>query len=262
MTTTTDTEIRIDPLWWSWEGAHGGHVAALALAAVRDRFAGGAHPVRTLTTHYLAPVDDSPLYFSGTAPAALGRRTATCGFTGHQNGVPVILGSALFGSGRQGPSHDGNPVPRVPGPQDCRRLELPAELSPFARQLEIRPATQDLPLAGGDRAELMAWIRFRDGRALDAATAVTLTDVLPPALYARWRAPRPVPTAELTVHLTDALDDGVHEGWALVRIRTEHAGSGWAVDDSAVWSADGRLLALARQSRVVRAQPAAGSVNS
>ncbi|WP_315987411.1 hypothetical protein [Streptomyces sp. uw30] len=45
-------------------------------------------------------------------------------------------------------------------------------------------------------------------------------------------------------------------------MRTEHAGSGWAIDDSAVRSEDGRLLALARQPRVVRAQPAAGSVNS
>ncbi|WP_128429770.1 acyl-CoA thioesterase [Streptomyces cyaneus] len=259
--TTTGSEIHVDPLWWSWEGAHGGHVAALALTAVRDRFAGGAHPVRTLTTHYLAPVDGSPLHFSGAAPAA-GRRTATCVFTGHQNGTPVVLGSALFGSQRQAPSYDGQPIPRVPAPQDCRRLDLPHELSPFARQLEIRPATDALPLAGGDKAELMAWIRFLDGRPLDAPAAVTLTDVLPPALYACWRTPRPVPTAELTVHLTDALDGGAHEGWALVRIRTEHAGGGWAVDDSAVWSADGRLLALARQSRVVRAQPAAGSVNS
>ncbi|WP_374202000.1 hypothetical protein [Streptomyces sp. AC550_RSS872] len=150
----------------------------------------------------------------------------------------------------------------MPGPHDCRRLDLPAELSPFAGQLEIRPASGDLPLTGGDKAELTAWIRFLGGRVLDAPAAVTLTGVPPPALYARWRTPRPVPTAELTVHLTDAFDDGAHEGWALVRIRTEQAGGGWAVDDSAVWSADGRLPALARQARVVRAQPAAGSVNS
>ncbi|KUO17800.1 thioesterase family protein [Streptomyces dysideae] len=64
-----------------------------------------------------------------------------------------------------------------------------------------------------------------------------------------------MPTAELTVRLTDALDDHVPDGWALVRIRTDHAGSGWAVDDSAVWSAEGCLLVPARQSRVVRALP-------
>lgn len=249
----TDTDIRIDPAWWSWEGAHGGHVAAVALDAVRGRFAGGAQPVRTLTAHFLAPVGTGPLHFSGTAPAS-GRRTAACVFSGHQDGLPVVVGSALFGPTRSGPSYDGQPVPRVPAPGDCRTVELPGHLAPFARRLEIRPATAALPLAGGDRAELVAWVRFLDGRTLDAAAVVTLTDVLPPALYAVWDTPRPVPTAELTVHFTDALDGAAASEWSLVRIRTDHAGAGWAVDDSAVWSAEGRLLALGRQSRVVRGE--------
>jgi hypothetical protein len=62
---------------------------------------------------------------------------------------------------------------------------------------------------------------------------------------------RPVPSVDLTVHLTDALDDGPCREWALVRIRTEHAGAGWAIDDSAVRVEDGRLLAVARQARRV-----------
>jgi acyl-CoA thioesterase len=94
-------------------------------------------------------------------------------------------------------------------------------------------------------------MRFKDDRPLDADAATVLTDALPPALFARWTAPRPVPSAELTVHFGTALDDGAAAGWALVRIRAEHAGSGWAVDDAAVWSEDGRLLALGRQARRV-----------
>ncbi|MET8893245.1 hypothetical protein [Streptomyces albogriseolus] len=90
--------------------------------------------------------------------------------------------------------------------------------------MEIRPATADLPPAGGPRAVLVAWVRFRDDRAVDAAAVATLADVLPPALYALWNTPRPVPTAEMTVHFADALDDGAAHGWSLVRIRTEHAG--------------------------------------
>ncbi|MFE2042052.1 acyl-CoA thioesterase domain-containing protein, partial [Streptomyces sp. NPDC059477] len=159
MTLTTDVQTRIDPLWWSWDGAHGGHVAALALAAVRDRFAGDARPVRTLTTHFLAPVDVGPLHFSGTAPAA-GRRTVACQFTGHQGGAPVVLGTALFGPDRPGPSYAGRPAPDVPGPDDCPVLELPAGFVPFARQLEIRPATADRPLGGGERAQHSAWVRY------------------------------------------------------------------------------------------------------
>ncbi|MER6283197.1 acyl-CoA thioesterase [Streptomyces sviceus] len=209
--------------------------------------------MRTLTTHFLAPAAAGPLLVSGTAPVS-GRRTAACVFSGQQDGLPVVVGSAPFGSGRSGTSYDGQPAPDVPGPQDCRAVRLPGHLAPFARQVEIRPATSDLPLAGGDRAELPGWIRFADGRALDAGAVVILTDVLPPALYAVRRSPRPVPSAELTVHFTDALDEGVGDGWTLVRIRTDRAGAGWAVDDSAVWAADGRLLALGRQSRVVRGE--------
>lgn len=251
MRAAPDTATGIDPLWWSWAGAHGGHTAAVALAAVRERFPGGAHPVRSLTTHFLAPVGAGELHFSGTAPSS-GRRAATCVFTGHQDGAPVIVGSAVFGPGRPGPAYDGQRIPAVPPPDDCPPLDLPVGLAPFAKQLEIRPATDDRPLAGGERAELVAWVRFADGRGLDTGAVVTLTDALPPGLFARWRTPRPVPTAELTVHFTDALDDGALEGWALVRMRTEQAGGGWSVDDSAVWSADGHLLALARQARVVQ----------
>jgi acyl-CoA thioesterase len=128
-------------------------------------------------------------------------------------------------------------------------LALPRELAEFARQLEIRPATAARPLAGGERAELVAWMRFRDDRPLDAEAATVLTDALPPALFATWTTPRPVPSAELTVHFGTALDDAPGAGWALVRIRAEHAGNGWAMDDAAVWSQAGRLLALGRQSR-------------
>ncbi|MCO4696077.1 thioesterase family protein [Streptomyces sp. RO-S4] len=265
MTTTSYDATRIDSRWWSWEGMHGGWVAGAALTAVRDSFAGGAQPVRSLTTHFLAPVGTGPLSFSGTAPAT-GRRTSTCLFTGHQDGEPVVLGSALFGPSRPGPAYSGLAAPEVPEPDDCLPLELPADLAPFARQLEIRPGTGDLPLAAGPRAELVAWVRFRDDRPLDAPAVTTLTDVLPPALYAHWSTPRPVPTAELTVHFSDALDDGSEYGWSLVRIRCDHAGGGWAVDDSAVWSRDRNLLAVARQARVVRGptppQTAAGTVNS
>ncbi|MFD4622064.1 acyl-CoA thioesterase [Streptomyces sp. NPDC058475] len=249
---TGEAVARIDPLWWSWRGAHGGHAAAVALSAVQDRVGTErSGPVRALTTHYLSPVDTRPLALSVTVPSA-GRRASTCTFTAAQGGRPVLVGSAVFGPVRPGPSYEGKTAPDVPGAADCRPLELPGQLVPFAKQVEIRPATDSLPLAGGEDAELVTWVRFADDRPLDAGAVVTLTDVLPPALYVRWRTPRPVPTAELTVHFTDALDGGTPEGWALVRIRTEQAGSGWAVDDSAVWAADGRLLAVARQARVVQ----------
>ncbi|MFC9082917.1 hypothetical protein ACFTY7_39170 [Streptomyces sp. NPDC057062] len=151
-----------------------------------------------------------------------------------------------------------SPICRRPpraGPEACPPLTLPSDPGAFAAHLEIRPASEARPLGGGPRAELLAWLRFTDRRPLDAGTPVVLADALPPGLFAVWTVPRPVPTAELTVHFTDALEAAPVEDRVLVRIRTEYAGSGWAVEGSALWSTTGRLLALARQARALRNGP-------
>jgi acyl-CoA thioesterase len=243
--------VRIDRSWGSGPGTHGGYLAALGLAAMRDRLVGqfgDDRPARALTTHFLAPVDDRPLALHA-AVERIGRGAAVCSLRAEQGGAVVLLGSATFGASGSGPDHDGSPAPAAPGPDDCPALALPRRLAEFARHLEIRPATPARPLAGGEHAELVAWMRFRDGRPLDAQAATVLTDALPPALFAVWTVPRPVPSAELSVHFGNALDAAPASGWALVRIRAEHAGSGWAVDDAAVWSEHRRLLALGRQAR-------------
>jgi acyl-CoA thioesterase len=242
---------RIDRSWRSGPGTHGGYLAALGLAAMRARLVGELgedRPVRALATHFLAPVADRPLARHAVVER-VGRDAAVCSLRAEQGGALVLVGSATFGASRSGPDHNGSCAPTVPGPEDCPPLALPRRLAEFARHLEIRPATAARPLAGGERAELVAWMRFRDDRPLDAEAATVLTDALPPALFATWTTPRPVPSAELTVHFGTALDDAPGAGWALVRIRAEHAGSGWAMDDAAVWSHAGRLLALGRQSR-------------
>ncbi|WP_326572433.1 thioesterase family protein [Actinacidiphila glaucinigra] len=249
-----DGTIRIDRSWWSWNGAQGGHVAALALTAMRDDLAartGERLPVRTLGAHFLAPVDERPLRLAATTLRE-GRRSSVSSVTALQDDSAVLTGAAVFGRSEPGPVQAGTPAPVVPGPDACPPLTLPRSLAAFAAHLEIRPADDARPLAGGARAELTAWMRFADGRPLDPRALVVLADALPPALFAVWTEPRPVPTAELTVHFTDVLDTAPAEGWALVRSRTEHAGGGWAVEDSALWTEDGRLLALARQARAVR----------
>jgi acyl-CoA thioesterase len=199
-------------------------------------------------------VDQRALRFT-TQVLREGPRTSMASVTAVQGGAPVLTGSAVFGRHGKGPTYTdpaGPPAPAVPQPKACPPLTLPSALAAYASHLQIRRATDARPLGGGERAELVAWMRFADRRPLDAQTLVVLADGLPPALFALWTTPRPVPTAELTVHFTDAVEPGPVPDWALVRIRTEHAGGGWAIENSAIWSTDGRLLALARQARAVR----------
>jgi acyl-CoA thioesterase len=245
--------VTIERNWWSAAGAHGGLLASLGLRAMAGaRLAAAAYeqPVRSVSTHYLASVDERALAIEPVVQR-VGRGSAVLTFTATQGKTVALLGSSMFGASRRGPSYAGSPPPEVPGPQNSDPVEFRADLAPFSQHVEVRAATPSRPFLAGKVAELTGWVRFQDDRPLDAEAITILTDIMPPALFAVWTEPFPVPSAELTVHFGASLDAGPARGWALVRMETRDAGNGWAVDDSTIWSEDGEVLALARQSRLI-----------
>jgi acyl-CoA thioesterase len=239
--------VWIDRSWWSWSGVHDGHVAALGLEAMGAAL-GDPGPVRAFSLTFLSHVDDRPLVLTPTVERS-GLNTSVASLRGAHGSDAVLLAQATFGGVCPGPDYADVPIPDVPGPEGCRPLRVPDGLAPFAQHLEARPALRTRPFAGGDRAELMAWLRFADGRPVDEGGLVVLLDAPPPALYATLTTPVPVPTGQLSIDFTDALAGGPVTDWILVRMRTEHAGGGWATDVSSAWTQDGRLLGQARQTR-------------
>jgi acyl-CoA thioesterase len=241
--------VSIDRAWWSWGGVHGGHVTSLSLEAMAAAI-GDLRPVRALSIAFLTAVDERPLVLE-PAVERVGGSTSIASLRAVQGGGPVLLATATFGDVGPGPHYNGLPAPEVPKPGTCAPLPLPQGPVPFAQHLEIRPASEGKVLGGGDRAELIAWLRFADHRTVDAAGVTVLLDALAPGLYATMTVPVPLPVIQLTIEFAEALVGEPVDGWVLVRIRTDHAGGGWATDDCTAWSEDGRLLAQARQARRV-----------
>ena len=246
-----DGPLVLDRSWWSWAGPHGGLLAAVAVRA-GSRLAGDGRTPRALSAQFLRTVDDGEV----RPEAALVREggassTVSSVLRGSDGGVVLqsVLTSGRARGGGQPYSVVG--VPEVPGPEDCEPLALPVELVPYGQHFEHRPAAGPLPFSGGDRAELVAWVRLRADDPLDAAALTVLVDAMPPALYGVARTPVVVPTVDLTVSYASGLDEAPRRGWVLVRIATRTAADGWCVDDSEVWAPDGTLLVQARQTRRV-----------
>jgi acyl-CoA thioesterase len=130
---------------------------------------------------------------------------------------------------------------------------LPPFPMPIAEHFELRAASPARPLAGGDRAEFLNWVRFTDQRPTDAEAVVALSDTGSPALYGVLTTPTPIVTAEMSLYFTDVLDTGPADGWVLVHSNTEQAGSGWVVGTIALWTSDGRLLCNSHQTRRILA---------
>ncbi|MDQ1695136.1 MAG: hypothetical protein QOJ03_489 [Frankiaceae bacterium] len=244
------TSIDIDPTWRSWSGVHGGYQAARA-AAAGHALAPGL-PLRAAHAMFTRPVTSA----TSQLTVEVIRRGATATTLAAQV-VPedrpeaALQMQMLHGVAGTGPVVDGPPAPDVPAAEQCEPFSLPLELVPFGQNVEIRPATAARPLAGGERAELVAWIRILPTGMTPAETFLVLPDALPPALYGVLASPLPIPTADLAVHLTADAHLAEPAAWYLVLIRTEAARDGWSLDASSVWNADGQLMALARQTRRV-----------
>ena len=239
------TGAALDRSWWSWSGPHGGLLAALALGAARGVVGADREP-HVVSAQFLAAAGDRPLELAARVLRAGGSSDVVRVET-TADGEPVLTSTLTLARPRPGgTSYDDVPAPVVPPPDACPTVDQTGVV-PFAGHVEIR-RTGPGPLEGGAAAELVAWVRFRDDRPVDAEALVVLVDALAPGLYGIATVPVAVPTVDLTVTL---LPGPPVVGWTLVRIRTRTAADGWCVDDSDVWAPDGRLLASARQSRRV-----------
>jgi acyl-CoA thioesterase len=114
--------------------------------------------------------------------------------------------------------------------------------------VEHRPARPPVPLTGGDRAEIVVWMRLVEQRPVDALSAAMLADAGPPALYGRLSKYVAMPSTDITIHFAD-LAAATTNPWVLGVFRTSHAANGYATEDGELWTEEGRLVLQARHLR-------------
>jgi acyl-CoA thioesterase len=162
------------------------------------------------------------------------------------------LGSALFGEARPSIEYVGTAMPDVPGPDRCVPVvDKPVPEATAGELVEHRLAAPPLPLAGGDKAQLLVWMRLQESRPLDPLLACMLADAAPPALYGHLSEYVAMPSTDITLHFADT--GAMQESrWLLGDFRTGYAGGGYAVEDGDLWTPSGRLVLQTRQLRMIR----------
>jgi acyl-CoA thioesterase len=231
-------------------GAHGGYLAAIALRALGRAVADPQRTPRSLTVHLLAAVAPGALDLHPRLERA-GSTMSAASLRIERDGATVATALGSFGAPRESLAHAGVEMPEVPAPEQCREIvEKPVAQARVGLLIEHRPAAPPLPLSGGDRAEILVWMRLREDRPIDALSACMLADAAPPALYGRLRSYVAMPSTDITVHFAD-LAAGERGTWVLGVFRTRTAAGGYAVEDGELWSADACLLLSSRQQRRV-----------
>lgn len=238
--------------WSSLQGAHGGVVAAVALAAV-ERVLGGAGidaatAMRAATFGFAAGNSVGPLDVDVDV-VRRGRAMVTTHATVRQDDRVTTAARFHHSTPWEGLEYSDAPVmPERP----AATVELALGRGTHLDQVETHLHPETTLLAGAPRSEWLAWCRPRHAGTFDTTWLTMFGDYFPPAVFTRSTTPRRAVSIEYSIQVHSAarawtLADGEH---LAVRMHTFHSHEGFAVEDGWIWLPDGTLLATTRQTRL------------
>lgn len=279
-TDTAVTRLRVAPGWytanlpdaWNFRTPSGGVLMTVAMRAMQEELGDPELRPISANTHFCSPVPAGPLEVRvevlrhGGAAAQVRAQLSSTTMPG-----PGLEVSATFGRDRAGVDVIDTEPPAVPPPDQAVSMDedpdgIERQLRPtFFRNLETRLALGHPWWMGGDwqpgPARIARWFRYRipqrlpDGR-LDPFALPPIADTMPPALKQKLGPNHPpffAPSLDLTVHV---LEDTTSE-WVLNYVHVRRARAGYATASAEIWDDQGRLLAFATQTMMLRRIPEA-----
>lgn len=225
----------------------GGLMAALAVRAARQGL-DLVSPLRTVSVQFLAGARFEAVDLTAELLRG-GRSTAFVQVRGGQPGRPALAAQLTFGDETP---HLSAPLMRTtPPPAEGAGEGLDPRFAPwFTRHVEYRFIEGPGLFGRHDQARVGVWLRTADGAPLDAERLCFLLDAIYPVFWTiRPFPPAIATTVDLRYDLFEGVEGAAPDGWAWFVFESRHVGGGWAVEDGAAWSAEGRPLAVARQLR-------------
>ena len=246
--------------WQVWF-PNGGYMSAMLLRAVGQASA-FEQPV-SLTCYFLSVPHIGPVEIQVTSLKRT-RNAEALQFAMHQQGKPIIHGSAWTGRPVDGYAHDDAPMPEVPAKESLkstREIEGAHPEQAFWGHFEQRPVSQDVHWQQRESGPALQrdWLAFRDDHVdadpfLSAGRYVVLLDSYgwPAAARAHSQDGRYIaPTLSLTVDFHRPLD--AH--WMLSEATSPVAVNGYMQVRSRLWAERGDLLASAQAMLMCRPRP-------
>lgn len=252
----TDPQAVVIPaVWGQGRASFGGLVAALVYEAMQAQVPAG-RPLRSLAITFVGPAAaDVPTSFQAevlregkSVSQVLGRAV--------QDGQVVTLVQGSFGAARQSAiTVSATPAPRIKPVEECQELPYVRHVTPeFTRFLAMRWGMGGLPFSNTPSREMGGWVQLRgelDAQPMGNAHLLALVDAWPPALLPHLSAPAPGSSLTWTIEFIQPAAELSSADWCLYRAEIEHARDGYGHVAAALWSADGALLAISRQTVTV-----------
>lgn len=247
--------VSVPPSWAQGRAVFGGLMAAMVHEAMRQKLADD-RPVRSLAITFVGPAaPDVPISLE---VEVLREGKAVCTLLGRavQGGQVVTLVQGSFGAGRPSAVAVEAQPPTAIKPLQQAAPELPyiKGVTPeFMRHVALRWAIGGLPFSGNDSRHMGGWVRLRDvpDAPLEVAHLLALVDAWPPSLMPFLKQPAAGSTLTWTIEFVQPTPRLSTQDWCGYCVETEYARDGYGHAAARLWTADGELLALSRQTVTV-----------
>ncbi len=239
--------LKLTPDWLQGRSGFGGWQAALALEAMRAVL-GDTPPLRSLQANFLAPVPQGNV----TATAELLRRGKSVAQLEARIFVdekPAFIALGIFGAERE-TTVNLHPTPPSISNAPENLTDWPfveGEVPAFARNFHMRWAAGTPPYSGDTSADALVFVRFRDDPVATETHLVCLADAIPPSALSVLTTPAMLSTINWTLEVLHLPTEEEATDWFCFDTSLTAARSGYAWENTAIWSRQGKLAALSRQ---------------
>ncbi|QXH48642.1 thioesterase family protein [Pseudomonas xanthosomatis] len=241
--------------WAQGRAVFGGLMAAMLHEAMRLKLADD-RPVRSLAITFVGPAAPEVPISLEVEVLREGKAVSTLLGRAVQNGQVVTLVQGSFGAGRPSVvAVEALPAAALkPLEQAAPELPFIKGVTPeFMRHVALRWAVGGLPFSGNASRQMGGWVRLRDvaEAPAQAAHVLALVDAWPPSLLPHLKQPAAGSTLTWTIEFIQPAPALSTLDWCRYVVETQHARDGYGHAAAALWTAEGELVALSRQTVTV-----------
>ncbi len=237
--------------WSQGRSVYGGIGAALAVTAMRKEVA-AERSLRSLMISFVGPLLPGESQVRTQTPRQGGNVTQAAAEV-VQDGQICLQALAAFGKPRQGLSvavdhgfKPGRPAPDVP-----LREQDPKRMPGFLRYFDGHWMEGGTPYSGDAKNQITIWAAHRtDLTAFPDEAIVAIADIPPPVLLNRFTDTR-APSSSLSWSLEFVTPpEQINGRWFQLRFDLEWAAHGYTQQSGKIFTEEGKLAALSRQTMV------------
>jgi acyl-CoA thioesterase len=245
-------QVEIEAGWGQGRASFGGLVAAVLLARLSAEVPSDRR-LRSMSISFVGPVApglatlETTVFRSGKSVTQAEARLLQNG------GVQAVL-LASYGAHRESALRVPSALlSEIPVPADGRPMPyLPGRMPEFLQQFEMVWSEGGFPFSGQDKPDFMGSVRFRDTSVpFTLEHFVALVDTWPPSVLPMMTTLAPASTLCWTLELLEEALDPDPAAWWHYRVCTDLAADGYGHAGARLWAADGRLVAVSRQTVTV-----------